>query len=142
MSDEDVVRLRATGISLRKIARQLGMSVAGVQRALARTGGPPTAVVEHWEDLPDPTQWWRLNAMERWRVNHHIPAPGVPIHDTDGAHRLCCLAHGVDPDYRPDFGEYHFRPRTTAVDLDSWVSPVSATTTDLDDTEIDDDDDG
>jgi hypothetical protein len=36
MSDEEVVRLRAIGTSFRQIARELGVSLAGVQRALKR----------------------------------------------------------------------------------------------------------
>ena len=36
--DEEVVGLRATGTSFRAIARELGMSLGGVQRALRRAG--------------------------------------------------------------------------------------------------------
>jgi hypothetical protein len=114
------VRLRATGTSFRAIARELGMSLGGVQRALRRAGLTVTTAepVEHFEDLPDRSQWWRLCALERWRLNHHIRAP-VPIHDTDGTHRLCCLAHGVDPDRSPDFGGYEAHPQAEPAD-DDW----------------------
>ncbi len=48
MSDDEVARLRAAGFSFRQIARALGMSLAGVQRALRRAGvvpGMPAAQV-------------------------------------------------------------------------------------------------
>ena len=37
--DDEMARLRAVGWSFRQIARELGMSLAGVQRALKRAGG-------------------------------------------------------------------------------------------------------
>ena len=113
-------------MSVRGIARQLGIPASSVQRCLERsqkrsqqladalTTGQPGAVLaaidDDWptaegvaESGSDPLV---LNALERYR-HALITGRGMPLHDTD--HQRCCIAYGLDPDWRPDDGGQSWR---------------------------------
>jgi hypothetical protein len=114
------------------IAERLNMSLGSVQKSVRRqqklaaamAGGEPGAVVAAITDdvaaedltaeqLADPDVWRQLDPLERNRFGHIPGGKRVPLHDDD--HQLCCIAHGLDPDWRP--GEHHV----------SWRAGVEAT---------------
>jgi hypothetical protein len=121
--DAEIARLRARNVPHRDIAEWLNMSRGAVQKAVRRhqkladalsTEEPGNVVALIIDELSaddvadDPEQWRRLNALERYRLPHEPQAlalvdaghPLPPVHDDD--HALCCIAHGIDPDWRPD----------------------------------------
>jgi hypothetical protein len=96
---DDAVRLRALGMSYRSIARELGMSLGGVQRALRKAGvvpgQPATQVVEDRDteitaELSHLLDGDDVDMLSLWRLAH-LMAPadfallGERIHTTEFA---------------------------------------------------------
>ncbi len=108
--DERIRELHERGLSLRAIGRRVGLRRQQVHRILAAmaTGEPGevVAVLAADEELhaahitvdmiaADPDIWRRLSCLERYA---HIEGGWwVPPHDPD--HQMCCVAHGIDPDW-------------------------------------------
>jgi len=121
--DERAWKLQRQGLSVRAIARELGMPPSSVQRCLERVVKRQDASALGADDhLPvmvdtelyadevadQPELWHQLNPLERYRLRHQPAALALvaeghrlpPVHDED--HLDCCVRHGIDPDWRPD----------------------------------------
>jgi hypothetical protein len=152
--DAEILRLYRAGVSQRDIARTMDCTLGTVQLVIRREqkraqqladaaalGAPDHLLAMMTTDLTaegvagDPAQWDRLNPLERYRLRHEPEALALvaaghripPIHDDD--HQSCCVANGLDPNWRPyDHGVAHsWRQRCDAalsddsgVDGDDW----------------------
>jgi hypothetical protein len=52
------------------------------------------------DELADPDVWRQLDPLERYRFAYIPGGRRVPLHDDD--HQLCCIRHGLDPDWSHD----------------------------------------
>ena len=130
--DAEIAELRRQGAPFRVIAQRMGMSLGAVQKSVKRaqklsdapaTGEPGNVVAvvtdagPYADELEDPDDWPTLNPVERWRFGHLTGRP-VPLHDED--HKLCCLAHGLDPSWTPDDHGSLGHPWPDAEYTDDW----------------------
>src|SRR6478736_4189450 len=114
--DAEVAGMRRAGVPFRTIAERLNMSLGAVQKALRRSQNLAAVYPAAVDDVVySPDEWpkaattppvgdgWQvLNPVERWRYAMQTGRRDIPIHDDD--HRRCCLAYGIDPNWRPDMG--------------------------------------
>jgi hypothetical protein len=122
--DADVWARRLAGQSFRQIARAIGIPASSVQRCFQRASKREAARQQLVLDVAPaearaadevatiPELWPALSALERYRLSHLSEALASshaipPLHDPD--HQLCCIAHGHDPNWRPDDGTGSWR---------------------------------